>query len=42
MVLYGQKTPPAYNLSEISFPVHLYVGKYDKIADIEDATRLFK
>ncbi len=42
MIVYGQKSPPVYNLSQISFPVHLYVGKYDKIADVEDATRLFK
>jgi hypothetical protein len=42
MIVYGQKSPPVYNLSLISFPVHLYVGKYDKIADVEDATRLFK
>jgi hypothetical protein len=39
--VYGQKTPPFYNLSQITFPVHLYVGKYDKLADVEDSTRLF-
>jgi pimeloyl-ACP methyl ester carboxylesterase len=39
--VYGQKTPPIYNLSKITVPVHLYVGKYDKLADVEDSTRLF-
>ena len=41
MKVYGQKTPPFYNLSKITFPVHLYVGKYDKLADPEDAQQLF-
>jgi len=41
MKLYGQKTPPFYNLSKITIPVHLYVGKYDKLADPEDAQQLF-
>lgn len=31
-----------YDLSKITTPVHLYVGKYDKLADVEDASRLFK
>ena len=31
---YGQKTPPQYNLENITFPVHMYVGKYDKLADV--------
>ena len=34
MIHYGQKTPPFYNLSKIAFPVHLHVGKYDKLADV--------
>lgn len=38
---YGQETPPLYNISAITFPVHLYVGKYDKLADVEDCNRLF-
>lgn len=38
---YGQKTAPLYRLSDIKFPVHLYVGKYDKLADIEDNTKAF-
>jgi len=41
MKVYGQKIPPFYNLSKITFPVHLYVGKYDKLADPEDAQQLF-
>jgi lysosomal acid lipase/cholesteryl ester hydrolase len=39
--IYGQKTPPFYNLSKITIPVHLYVGKYDKLADPEDSQHLF-
>ena len=42
MVIYGQKTPPIFNLSNITFPVHLYVGKYDKLADTDDAKHLFE
>ena len=38
---YGQKTPPQYNLENITFPVHMYVGKYDKLADVEDCQNLF-
>jgi len=34
--IYGQKSPPLYDLSKIKIPVHLYVGKYDKLADVED------
>ena len=41
MKVYGQKKPPLYDLSKITFPVHLYVGKYDKLADVEDASQLF-
>ena len=41
MIVYGQKTAPAYDLSKISIPVHLYVGKYDKLADVQDAKILF-
>ena len=41
MKIYGQKKPPLYDLSKITFPVHLYVGKYDKLADVQDATQLF-
>jgi hypothetical protein len=42
MIHYGQKKPPFYNLSKITFPSHLHVGKYDKLADVDDANRLFK
>ena len=41
MKVYGKKTPPFYDLKKITFPVHLYVGKYDKLADPEDAQQLF-
>jgi len=41
MQIYGVKAPPFYNLSKITFPVHLYVGKYDKLADVSDSTQLF-
>jgi pimeloyl-ACP methyl ester carboxylesterase len=40
--VYGQKTPPFYELAKITFPVHLYVGKYDRLADVDDSNRLFK
>ena len=40
--IYKQKTPPLYDLSKITTPVHLYVGKYDKLADVADAETLFK
>ena len=33
LINYGQKTPPFYDLSKITLPVHLYVGKYDRLAD---------
>ena len=42
MKKYGQKKPPSYDLSKITTPVHLYVGKYDKLADIQDASKLFQ
>lgn len=41
-VIYGQKTAPLYDLSKITFPAHLYVGKYDRLADLTDVDRLFK
>jgi hypothetical protein len=31
--IYGQKDAPHYDLSLITTPVHLYVGKYDRLAD---------
>ena len=39
--VYGSKRPPFYDLSRITFPVNLYVGKYDKLADVKDASRLY-
>jgi len=37
---YNQSSPPIFNLSNITFPVHLFVGEYDKLADMADATQL--
>lgn len=39
--IYGQKRPPFYDLSKITFPVHLYMGKYDRLADETDVEKLF-
>ena len=41
MIVYGASKPPRYDLSKITIPVHLYVGKYDKLADVQDAKDLF-
>lgn len=41
MKVYGTKEPPVYNLSNINFPTHLFVGNYDRLADLTDAKRLF-
>lgn len=40
--VYGQKKPPIYDLSKITFPVHLYVGRYDRLASVKDSARLYK
>lgn len=40
--VYGTKEPPVYNLANIDFPVHLFVGEYDKLADLKDADHLSK
>ena len=42
MQIYGTKQAPIYNLTKIDFPVHLFVGEYDRLADVKDADRLFK
>ena len=42
MAHYGQPEPPAYDLSAITLPVHLHVGRYDKLADLQDNRLLFK
>ena len=36
MQKYGQSSPPIYDLTKITLPVHLYVGKYDRLADVKD------
>lgn len=41
MKIYGTKEPPVYNLSNINFPTHLFVGQYDRLADLTDAKRLY-
>ena len=33
---YGQKTPPAYNLSLLDFPIAIFGGKLDKLVDPKD------
>ncbi len=41
LLVYGQTVPPLYNLSKITIPVHMYVGNYDKLGDVDDAQRLY-
>lgn len=41
-IKYGSKQPPVYDLSKIQETVHLFVGEYDKLADVKDADRLYK
>lgn len=33
---YGQKTPPAYDLTQVKLPTGLYSGGQDKLADPRD------
>jgi hypothetical protein len=42
MKKYNQTTPPIYNVSNIDVPVHLFVGRYDRLATVKDATKLFE
>lgn len=39
--IYGTKTPPNYNLTKITEPIHLFVGEYDRLADLTDTKRLY-
>lgn len=40
---YGQEKAPQYNLGNINFNnIHLFVGKYDKLATIQDVKKLYK
>lgn len=40
MRMYGQDTPPAYNLTQITAPVSLYYSKDDDTATMKNAIRL--
>lgn len=40
--IYGTPEPPEYNITNIDVPVHLFVGKYDKLATIPDVKQLYK
>lgn len=40
---YGTEKAPQYNLANVNFyNVHLFVGKYDKLATIQDVKRLYQ
>lgn len=36
---YGQDTPPAYNLTQITAPTHLYYSKYDDLMLVESVMK---
>ena len=36
MAAYGQKTPPEYDLSLLDFPIGIFSGSEDTLADPED------
>lgn len=38
--MYGRETPPAYNLTQVTAPVHLYFSKDDDTATMKNAIRL--
>lgn len=42
MKKYGTPEPPVYNLENIDFPVHMFVGKYDRLADVNDSNKLYE
>ena len=42
LMKYGQKYPPEYNLSNMKFPVFLFVGNLDEIANLDDVKFLIK
>lgn len=39
-LIYGQLTPPDYDLSKVKAPVYLYYGPNDALAALEDLERL--
>lgn len=40
--VYGQKTPPSYNLSAIQTPLAVYYGNNDYIVPLEDAKNVLQ
>jgi len=40
MVIYGQKTPPKYNLGDLKVPVALFTGGQDYLADPKDVAQM--
>jgi len=41
LIKYGTKESPQYNISEVDVPVHLFVGRYDRLATVKDAKKLY-
>lgn len=39
---YGQKEPPVYDLGQITFPLNLFIGTYDRLGDIEDNKKVIE
>ena len=42
MKVYGSKEPPVYEVKNITFPVHLMAGYYDRLADMKDVELLYE
>ena len=42
MKVYGSKEPPTYEVGNITFPVHLIAGYYDRLADMKDVELLYE
>lgn len=41
-MMYGQLTPPAYNLDNIDIPVYFFAGNQDLLADPVDTLALIR
>lgn len=39
--MYGRDTPPPYNLTQITAPIHIYYSKDDDTSTIENTKKLF-